>query len=144
VGSVVVIRPTTPSYGTPLCHEPQESGMDPGSSFSHLVMERSFPTKTQTEVTTHSGPVKGNTCQGCMSQWHRAPRRESVWLAFKNDETCVSKPRDSPWYPGPQRPRVYMCQTRGVEGLRGTWTPKDRDEVNTREVSECDGQMLLW
>ena len=24
------------------------------------------------------------------------PRRKSVWLVFKNDETCVSKPRDSP------------------------------------------------
>ena len=24
------------------------------------------------------------------------PRRESVWLALRNDETCVSKPRDYP------------------------------------------------
>ncbi len=27
--------------------------------------------------------------------------------------------------------------------VRGTWTPKDRDEVNTRDVCECDGWVCV-
>jgi hypothetical protein len=33
--------------------------METVPSFSHLVMERSFPTKNTTDTTVHRGPVKG-------------------------------------------------------------------------------------
>ncbi len=35
-------------------------------------------------------------------------------------------------YPGARAPRIHWV-------VRGTGIPKDRDEVNRREVSECDG-----
>ena len=35
------------------------------------------------------------------------------------------------------KPRIYVSHIHWVG--RGTGTPKDRDEVNRREVSECDG-----
>ena len=91
--------------------------MDNGPSFSHLAMQRSFPTKTQQRPRLIAVPPKATrVCGVCPSDTPNThhfcrhlefpdsldslikggPRRESVWLAFKNDETCVSKPRDSP------------------------------------------------
>jgi hypothetical protein len=91
--------------------------MDNGPSFSHLVMQRSFPTKAQQRPRLIAVPPKatrvGGVCPSDTTNPYRfcrhlefpdsldslkkgGPRRESVWLAFKNDETCVSKPRDSP------------------------------------------------
>jgi hypothetical protein len=78
------------------------------------------PNQNTTEVTVHSGPVKGNTVSAVYvpvtPQTHTiflstpefpdswdpkkgGPRRESVWsvkLTLRNDGTCVSQPRDSP------------------------------------------------
>ena len=38
---------------------------------------------------------------------------------------------------------VSCCVSRGHWVPRGTGTPKDRDEVNRRDVSECDGSVCV-
>ena len=98
VGSVVVIRPTTPSYGTPLCHEPQEFGMDPGSSFSHLVVQRSFPTKTQQRPRFIAVPPKSRRVSG----------------------VCPSDTTDTPFLSPPGVPRLFglTYNGRSEEGIR--------------------------
>jgi hypothetical protein len=91
--------------------------MNPGSSFSHLVAQRSFPTKTQPRSRFIVVPPKATrvsgVCPSDTTDTHHfchhlefpdsldslikgGPRRESEWLSLRNDETCVSKPRDSP------------------------------------------------
>jgi hypothetical protein len=91
--------------------------MDNGPSFSHLVMQRSFPTKTQQRPRLIAVPPKATrVCGVCPSDTPNThhfcrhlefpdsldslikggPRRESVWLAFKETTRHVCLNRGTP------------------------------------------------
>ncbi len=110
VDSVVVIRPTTPSYGTPLCHDYSLIVVPPKSTRVRGVC----PTDT-----TNTHHFCHHTRTHRSSQTLGIPRRETRrgnqcgYPVGTKRHVCLNRgtPHDTLHLKG----RTCMCQTRGVE-----------------------------